>query len=259
MTTKPVHKYTIITSIDYSALEFCPDAPEPLPDGMFQFPIFTEIYPVLDNYLDTLGDPQTIFRSSNTFICYDSDNLNVRVGPDFYVAFNVEAPAIMRRLLYLPWEAGKPPDFVLEVGSESTGLQDTGRKRNIYAQIGIGEYWRFDSTGGEIYGEPLAGEELVSGEYRRIGLTTEPDGVLKGYSRALRLWLCWRDGMLKFYNDRTGEYLKNIAEERVARQIEQAARQESEASLASERVARQQAEARIRQLEEELRRRQGNS
>lgn len=231
MTTKSFHKYTIITEIDYNSLEFNPDAPGPLPDGMFQYPIFAEIYPVLETYLDTLGDPQTIFRSSNTFICYDPDNLNVRVGPDFYVAFNVEVPAIMRRLLYLPWEAGKPPDFVLEVGSESTGAQDTGRKRDIYAGIGIGEYWRFDSTGGEIYGEPLAGEELVSGVYRQTALTIEPDGVLKGYSQALRLWLCWQDGMLKFYNDRTGQYLKNMAEEQ---------------------TARQQAEERVRQLEEEL-------
>lgn len=238
MTTKRVHKYTVITDIDYASLEFSPDAPEPFPDGMFQYPIFAEIYPVLDTYLDTLGDPQTIFRSSNTFICYDPDNLNVRVGPDYYVAFNVEAPAIMRRLLYLPWEAGKPPDFVLEVGSESTGAQDTGDKREIYAQIGIREYWRFDSTGGEIYGEPLVGEELAGGGYRRIALTTEPDRVLKGYSSALRLWLCWQDGMLKFYDERTGEYLRNLPEER---------------------VALQEAQARIRQLEDELRRQQGNS
>ena len=89
MTTKPVHRYSVITDIDYSALEFNPDAPEPLPDGMFQFPIIAEIYPVLDTYLDTLGDLQTTFRSSNTFICYDPDNLNVQVRPDFYVAFNV--------------------------------------------------------------------------------------------------------------------------------------------------------------------------
>ncbi len=237
MTTKPVLKYTIVTDIDYGALEYCPDAPDPLPDGMFQYPIFSEIYPVLDAYLNTLGDPQTIFRSSNTFICYDPDNLNVRVGPDFYVAFSVEVPAIMRRLVYLPWEAGKPPDFVLEVGSESTGKQDTGNKRDIYAQIGIGEYWRFDSTGGEIYGDALAGEELVGGEYRRIELTTEPDGVLKGYSSALRLWLSWQDGMLKFYNDRSREYLRNLPEERAARQL---------------------AEERIRQLEDQLRRQQGN-
>ena len=149
----------------------------------------------------------------------------------------------MRRLIYLPWEAGKPPDFVLEVASESTGRQDTINKRDIYAHIGIAEYWRFDSTGGDFHGEPLAGEALVNGEYRRIALTTEPDGVLKGYSPTLRLWLCWQDAMLKFYDDRIGGYLTNLPQERAARQAEQA--------------ARQQAEARIRQLEEELRRRQG--
>ena len=75
----------------------------------------------------------------------------------------------------------------------------------------------------------------MGGGYQSIALTTEPDGVLKGYSRALRLWLCWQNGMLKFYNDRTGEYLQNLAEER---------------------VARHQAEAKVRQLEEELGRRQ---
>ena len=243
MTTKPVHTYVINTEIDYSSLEFNPDAPEPLPDGMFQYPVFAEILSVLDAHLNTLGDPETIFRSSNTFICYDRSNLNVRVGPDFYVAFNVEARAIMERLLYLPWEAGKPPDFVLEVGSESTGDQDTGNKRDIYARIGIGEYWRFDSTGGEYYGEPLVGEELVNGEYQRIPLTTEPDGVLRGYSRTLRLWLCWQDRMLKFYDDRTDAFLRNLPDTQVA--------------LSDTQAALEQAETRVRQLEEELRRHQG--
>ena len=144
----------------------------------------------------------------------------------------------MERLLYLPWEAGKPPDFVLEVGSPSTGREDISRKRDIYAGIGVGEYWRFDPSGGDYYGEPLVGEELVDGKYRRVELTTDPDGVLKGYSPALRLYLCWRDEMLTFYNPATGEYLRNLPE--------------TQAAL-------RQAEARVRRLEEELqqRRREG--
>ena len=52
-----------------------------------------------------------------------------KVGPDFYVAFDVEAEAIKRRLMYLPWEVGKPPDLVLEVGSPSTGGEDVGNKQ----------------------------------------------------------------------------------------------------------------------------------
>ena len=227
--------YTRCADIDYASLDFNPDAPEPLPDAMYQYPVFAKIFAILDAHLDTLGNPEEIFRSSNTFICYDRANLNVRVGPDFYVAFDVDAAAIQERLLYLPWEAGKPPDFVLEVGSPSTGQEDTGRKRDIYARIGVLEYWRFDPSGGDYYGEPLVGEELVGDQYRRIDLTTDPDGILKGYSPLLRLSLCWQDEKLTFYDHQTGEYLRNLPE--------------TQAAL-------QQAEARVRQLEEELRHRE---
>ena len=161
MTTKAKHAYTVKSCIEYDNLDFNPDDPEPLPDGMYQYPIFAEIFGILDAHLNTLGDPETIFRSSNTVICYNPNNLNVRVGPDFYVAFDVDAEAIKRRLMYLPWEAGKPPDLALEVGSPSTGNEDTDGKRGIYARIGVREYWRFDPSGGDYYGEPLVGEKLV--------------------------------------------------------------------------------------------------
>ena len=164
-------------------------------------------------------------------------------APTFTLHSAWTPPPSKKRKMYLPWEAGKPPDFVLEVGSESTARHDVTGKRDIYARIGVAEYWRFDRSGGELYGEPLAGDFLEGGTYRPAELTTEPDGVLKGYSPALRLSLCWRagdggvdigsDGMLAFYDPTTGEYLRN---------------------LRGERAAREAAEARVRELEEELRR-----
>ena len=245
--------YTIQSVIDYDSLSFNPDEPEPLPDAMYQYPVLEEVLSILGTHVTALYPPEEVFRSSNTFICYDPANLNVRVGPDFYVAFGVDAPAIERRKLYLPWEVGKPPDLALEIGSESTAVQDITTKRRLYAEIGIGEYWRFDRTGGEFYGEPLAGDRLVNGEYQPVELTTEPDGILKAYSPALRLSLCWRmvewagsaDPMLAFYSHETGAYLRNL--------------RESETALRAEQVAREAAEARIRQLEEELRHRQRES
>ncbi len=240
MTTKL--EYQIKSEIDYNSLDFNPDEPEITPDGMLQYQIFQEIFSVLDAHLTSLYPSEDVFRNSATFICYNPNNLNVRVGPDYYFAVGVDAPAITRRKIYLPWEAGKPPDFVLEVGSESTALRDVGAKPGIYAQIGVPEYWRFDPTGGELYGQPLAGDRLVNGVYQPIDLTTEPDGILKGYSPALRLSLCWSDAVLKFYNHETGAYLRNLKEER-------AARQDTETAL-------QNAADRIRQLEAELRRRQ---
>lgn len=63
-------------------------------------------------------------------------------------------------------EVGKAPDFVLETGSGSTADGDLGRKGDLYAEVGMSEYWRSDATGGEFYGEPLVGEYLQDSEYR---------------------------------------------------------------------------------------------
>ena len=94
--------------IDYAGLSFNPDDPEPLPEAMYQYPILEEILPILGAHLNRLHSREEAFRSSNTFICYNPNNLNVRVGPDFYFASGVDAPAIEGTKLYLPWEVGKP-------------------------------------------------------------------------------------------------------------------------------------------------------
>ena len=53
----------------------------------------------------------------------------------------------------------------MEVASPSTAANDPGWKRELYQRLGIQEYWRFDPTGGELSGQPIAGERLVSGRY----------------------------------------------------------------------------------------------
>ncbi len=242
-------------AIDYDSLEFNPDAPEPLPEGMIQNPVLFEILSILAaRFIENSRRPD-VFLDSNTFICYDRTNLNIRVGPDCYMAFGVDARAIRERKIYLPWEAGKPPDFVLEVASETTARRDVTRKRDIYAQIGVPEYWRFDPTGGEHYGQSLAGEQLIEGDYQAIDLATDPDGVLKGYSPALGLYLCWHEEWFYFYDPATGSYLRNLAQTQEALRSELGAHEDTETLLRVERAAREADRARIRQLEGELRRR----
>ena len=251
-------------------IDFNPDEPEPLPDAMQQELPIQEILHTLSARFTGFGRLPDVFLSSNTFICYDPNNLNVRVSPDCYLAFGVDAGAIRRRRLYLPWEAGKPPDFALEVGSDSTGRQDVVEKRGVYARIGIPEYWRFDPTGGEFHGAPLAGDRLVEGEYLPMELTEEPDGLLKGHSPTLGLSLCWNEGRLFFYDPETGTYIRHPLEEQVALEAAQAVQEATQASLEStqaalqaereareaEREAREADRARIRELEERLRRMQ---
>ena len=87
--------------------------------------------------------------------------------PDLLIAFNVDPAAYYRRNAYVISEQGKPPDFVLEIASRSTGREDTGEKRDVYATMGIPEYWRFDETG-EFHGVRLAGDRLVDGVYEPI-------------------------------------------------------------------------------------------
>ena len=250
MTTKLAYSY--LSDIDYGSLDYDPDEPEPLPDAMYQSPLLVELLHILAARYAGSGRSPDNFLDSNTIVCYDPANLNRRVMPDCYIAFGVDVWAIRRRKIYLPWEVGKPPDFVLEVGSESTGREDLGRKREIYALLGVPEYWRLDITGGDFYGEPLVGEQLVDGQYQRFPLTTEPDGIIKSYSPTLDLYICWHNEWFYFYDPASGSYIRNLADAEAAFRAEQEA-------LRIEQEARQRAEARIRQLEEELRRRQQGS
>ncbi len=220
--------------IDYASLDFDPNEKEPPPDSMEQNREMREIVSLLSARFTDFDRRPDVFLDSETNICYDPRNLNIRIIPDVYLAFGVDAVAIRPRKLYLPWEVGKPPDWALEIASESTARVDVDRKPAIYAQIGVLEYWRFDPTGGNYHGQPLAGGRLAGGRYEPIELTTGPDGILKGYSEVLELSLCWDEGWPRFYDPVTGTYLANW-------------RQEREALLA--------AEERVRQLEAELGRR----
>ena len=278
-TTPAMRPYHEQGTIDYARLDFDPDEPVLKPEAMDQEqPVHAIIGLLASRFTDFDQRPDT-FLSSNTIICYDPVDLNVRVSPDVYLAFGVDAQAIRQRKLYLPWEVGKPPDWVLEIGSASTGREDTGRKRQIYARIGVPEYWRFDPTEeGKYHGQWLAGDRLVGGVYEPIELTTAPDGILKGYSEVLGLSLCWDGGWPRLYDLASGTYLESWREvwdtreaEREAREAaeaqaaveqagwlaERAARQAERAAHQAERAALQAAEERIRQLEAELRRLRG--
>ena len=108
-----------------------------------------------------------------------------RRRPDLVIAFNVNAELYEHDNGYIISHQGKPPDFVLEIASPSTGRRDTGRKRNEYAQLGVAEYWRFDETG-QFHGVNLAGDLLVGGEYQPLAIQVLEDGALQGYSLALK-------------------------------------------------------------------------
>ena len=221
MTTKPGHAPAGSANIPNLDAFFGADAP-PLPDAeyppdlMLQNPDIHYALQIIDDVV--LGDRSDVFMDTNSIVYYDPADRNRRVQPDVYIAFGVNADAIRQRNGYVIWEVGKPPDFVLEIASESTANNDTGRKRDLYAQIGVAEYWRFDRTGGELYGVGLAGEFLEEGEYRPVDIFTDSDCVEWGYSPLLRLNLRSRDGRLELQHPDSGEILLDRRGERLAKE-----------------------------------------
>ncbi len=220
-----------------------PDIPEREPDEVTQYDQITKTGNA--HYLaQHLGNPETTMVEADRWIVSDTDFDKRRARyPDLMVAFGVDPAAYKASNGYIVSEQGKAPDFVLEVASESTGEMDVGPKRDYYAALGIGEYWRFDDTG-EHHGTKLAGDVLVEGRYEPVEIEELPGGVLQGYSRALNLNLRWEAGQLVWHDPATGRPIATLEDER------------SRADTAEARA--DTAEARNQELKEELRRLRGN-
>ena len=188
------------------------------------------------NLAQHLGNPATTLVEADRWIVAgpEFDRRRAR-RPDLLIAFNVSHQIYRDNNGYVVSEQGKPPDFVMEVASVSTADTDTGAKRQDYAALGIPEYWRFDETGAH-HGTRLAGDRLVDGAYQPFPIAEIAPDVLQGYSPALDLYIRWESGLLVWIDPATGQPI---------------------VTLENEREARLQAEARVRELEEELRRLRG--
>ena len=234
MTTKP--NYQSLIADKYAQIQALPDPPKD-PDAMQQRRTIVNAETVLADFFSHRPD---VLVSGDGYLCVEYRRGYARLVPDCIVAFGVDDPeAIEFRNGYVISEVGKPPEFVLEIASSSTGRRDVRVKRGIYAGFGVGEYWRFDRSGGKFHGAPLGGDLLVDGVYRPVELS-DSDGVIWGRSPVLGLDLCWHDGRLRFYDPAAEEYLLDFSE--------LSARADAEAA------ARAEAEAEVRRLREQLRR-----
>jgi len=169
------------------------------------------------------------------------------VAPDVLVAFGVGEQL---RDSYVMWQEDKPPDFVMEIASESTWKRDRDEKPARYARLGVGEYFLYDPVGGRL--EPrLQGYALHGGRYRRLREQRLGNGERGVCSPVLGLcaWLRGPRQELRWHDPVTGRDLEDYDEAKAGRDAA-----EERTAAAEERTAAAEAEiaalrAQIRRLE----------
>ena len=134
------------------------------------------------------------------------------VVPDTLVVLGIDTQAVWDRNGYDLRQVGKPPDFVMEVASHTTYLRDTVEKREIYREMGVPEYWRFDPSGGNHFGQPIIGEGLVNGIYEQFPVMDYADGAIGSTSALLNLDFRWRSGRFRIHDPATGAEYENPRE-----------------------------------------------
>ena len=196
---------------------------------------------------------------SNNFLYYERGNPRAVVAPDVYVV--VGAPAGLRDT-YMLWNEPKGPDFVLEVTSASTRRNDERRKRDVYAALGVREYFLYDPRA-EWLSPPLQGWRLHEGTYRAAPAVTVLSN--RGVSVASEvLGLELRDERearrVRLRDPATGEFLLTHEESERAREEAERAREMAERTRGMAEQAREEeaalrraAEARAAELEARLR------
>ena len=223
MLNKPAHTKLLPPphAVDDLSIYYPESDGEPLAESDRQFYPLTETVHALRLHFAHRPD---VYVAGDMLVYYRmNDNLtsvapDVNVGPDVFIVFGVDDHL---RRSYIVWREGKAPDFVMEIASLRACDNDIGHKRDLYTQLGVGEYWRCDPTG-ECFNPPLAGEMLVAKRYRPIPIAEDSGGILRGHSATLELDICVRPhGELRWYDPVAGEWLRNLDEAEATRRAAQ--------------------------------------
>ena len=189
-------------------------------------------------------DDPHVYISGNLLLYYEEGNPRRSVAPDVFVVKGIPGD---RRRIYKLWEERQPPDVVFEVTSRSTRSEDLRTKHELYARLGVAEYFLFDPLG-EYLQPPLQGHRLTQGHYRM--LSPAEDGSL--WSAVLELELHPRGESLRLFDPESQRWLPTPQAETVARRAAELRAATAEARMVAEADARQVAETRTAAVEAEL-------
>ena len=197
--------------VDDLSIEYPSSDGEPMAEDDAQLTAMIDAISSLRVWFDSRED---VYTGGDMLVYYRINDNETRVAPDVFVVLGTEKH---KRSSWIVWREGKAPDFVMEMASGSTWRRDMREKRDIYAEMGVSEYWRFDPSG-EYLAPYLIGEHLTEGEYQGLTLEEDEQGSLRGHSAVLGLDLHVLPGPeLRFRDPVSGEWLRTPHEEAAAR------------------------------------------
>lgn len=192
-------------------------------------------------------DREDVYLAADMFLYYEEGNPKARKAPDVMVCIGVRGNH--QRRSFRVWEEQTVPTVVFEITSKKTRREDAESKPDVYARIGIPEYFLFDPV--DEYLRPrLQGFRLTKSGYER--LSADSHGRLM--SHELGYILQPQDYLLRLIDAQTEEMLPTTSQlEQRASGAARAIHQLRRARRAKKRAI-ERAEAESRRAEAESRR-----
>jgi Uma2 family endonuclease len=175
-----------------------------------------------------------VYVIGNMFLYYEEGNPKARKAPDLMVVKGVDTS--QPRRIFKVWEEKAVPCVIVEFTSKDTCDEDLGPKMNVYARLGVREYFLFDPLH-EYLDQPFEGYRLRGRKYVRM----ESASAVGLVSEELGLRLVPEEGLLRLYDLKKGERILAPQEwYDVARKAEEQARKEMARAEKAERAARRE-------------------
>jgi Uma2 family endonuclease len=210
-----LHRKAFPTEVDYPETDG-----KPMAETDIHADLMIQLRESLKSFFASQPD---VYVSGNLLLYYEEGNPRKSVSPDVFVVFGVGKH---KRRIYKLWQEGRAPDVVFEISSRGTWGEDLHKKFQLYARLGVGEYYVFDPEYDYLY-QPLLAFRLEDGLYEAVEVV---DGRV--HSDALGLDLVDTGETLRLFDPRTGRFLPTREEIEAAREQAEAAREQAEAELA---------------------------
>ncbi len=176
-----------------------------------------------------------VYVTGNIMLYYETGKPQKCVSPDVMVVRGVGKGL---RRTYKLWEE-EVPAVIFEISSRKTWGEDSYLKLQLYARLGVQEYYLFDPEY-DYLPEPLLAFQLKDGAYKKVKVKKH-----RVYSEALGLELVDTGKTLRLFDPTAEKFLPTFAEETLARE-------KAEAQAEVEKQSRLQAEGEIVRLRAEL-------